>query len=131
MVAPSCRCSNEASGRPVISQERLTRNNAGPGHRAILASVRSERWKFVIQYDRAAGRVHETVFDLAADPGERRPLGPSDAAWNDAMCEEVERVRDRIWADVAAARALHGSVYAPDDPPVVSTRPATCRSSHR
>jgi arylsulfatase A-like enzyme len=66
----------ETTGRPVISEAQRMPVQGRPA--AGLASVRTPRAKWVLEYDLASGVVlDESVFDLVADPQETTPLPPS------------------------------------------------------
>lgn len=115
-------------GHPTRAQ--LVRNRAQTRGRsdAVLESVRSDRWKYVVAYERAAGTVLESAFDLSQDPSEGRDLAgaggrvvglPLDLD----TCRAVEQVRDRLWASLAGSGLLHEHGYEGGTARVDAPRP--------
>jgi arylsulfatase A-like enzyme len=113
------------------SEMLLTDDMIGPGRRLVAHGARSGRWKYLIEHDLDTGRVVESLFDLAADPGARRNLLGADGAGLPAdlpaaFCAGVEAARDRIDDRVLGGTALPGSIVF--DQPVAPDwqRPAPC-----
>jgi arylsulfatase A-like enzyme len=83
----------EPAGRPALSEERRNEAETGiPGDESLV-SVRDERWKLVLVRDLATGLVRQERYDLAADPGETRPLAADPEGWSPAFREAVRRLR--------------------------------------
>jgi arylsulfatase A-like enzyme len=122
----------QGQGRPVFSEEVLNRDGTGEDDDALLTSVRSSRWKYIITFDRLKGTVLEEAYDLAADPGEQDDLckgsGRLDGLSFDAeFCAAIESARDRIWSDAGRSDKLFRSPYGGGRSQVTSQRPKPCR----
>ncbi len=117
-------------GRPVFSEERLGRDNTGVDVMRILTSVRSTRFKYVITFDRLAGTVLESTFDLDADPEERLDLAKQGRieglVFDAAFCDAVEAARDRIWGAAEGVKRREHTPYGAGEAQVTSKRPASC-----
>jgi arylsulfatase A-like enzyme len=104
----------DPGGWPVVSEERLNRSNTQEDADVFLASVRDEKWKYVLVHDVVAGTVREELYDLGKDPREERDLAKEGwfelnvGDFGPAFCAAVEGVRERVWAD--------GTVKAPRPP---------------
>jgi arylsulfatase A-like enzyme len=97
-------------GRPVVAEERRTRQNSGTGVDAEVTSVRTERAKYVITRDPRGTTLSEELYDLVADPGETTSL-------------PVERVDDfgrDFCATARAVRAAPRHAPRPGAPPDAS-----------
>ncbi|MDA1195546.1 MAG: sulfatase-like hydrolase/transferase [Planctomycetota bacterium] len=119
------------SGRPVFGEEILSRENTGEDDDAMLTSVRSSRWKYIITFDRGAGTVLEEAYDLQTDPGEKHDLcrgsGRIDGLpFDPDFCRAVELARDRIWGAAATSGELYQHPYGGGRALVTSKRPAAC-----
>jgi arylsulfatase A-like enzyme len=125
----------EAPGHPVISEERLGRENTAEDTRGMLFSVRDGRRKLLIEYDIGAGRMTESLFDLRADPGEQHngieAWRASGSPGGPAFCRAVETIRDWAWSEVEDRRALEGTIYGGDDAKKLGPRPAPCAPASR
>lgn len=115
---------------PVTSEEQQDGANTGdPAAKAVLVSVRSPAWKYLVRLDTRAGTVLEQAYDLDADAGEVTDLARDGSlaglAFDDAFCEMVERVRDGIWGAVQGANRISGEIYSQGER-VVSGRPVPC-----
>jgi len=121
----------QVGGRPVFSEEILTRANTGEDADALLTSVRSAHWKYIITFDRQAGTVLEEAYDLRQDPGERHDLcagsGRIDGlSFDPSFCAAVEAARDRIWGAAGQSNRLYASPYGAGRAQVISQRPRAC-----
>jgi hypothetical protein len=122
----------KASRPPVISEEHQDAENTGdPSMKAILVSVRSPKWKYIVRWDLRAGTVVEEAYDLVADPAEQRNLAAGKATvegvpFDAEMCAAIERVRDGIWVSVDGANATADSPYSQGQR-VTAGRPPRCR----
>jgi arylsulfatase A-like enzyme len=89
----------ESSGRPVVAEEMLSKQNTGHDREVFLTSVRTDRWKYVLTYDRTDGTLAQEMYDLHADPGEHanllaRGAGPVDVG--PEVCARIREVRQRL-----------------------------------
>lgn len=112
------------------TRAQLTRSRAQTRGRsdAVLESVRSDRWKFQVAYERGAGTVLESAFDLSLDPRAVRDLADGQGRvvglpLEKDTCRAVEQVRDRLWASLAGAGLLHEHGYEGGTARVEATRP--------
>jgi arylsulfatase A-like enzyme len=122
----------DGPGRPIVSEELVTPPKTAGAQNALVQSVRTERWKFIVTYDLLEGRVTEEAYDLERDPGEREDLAAgtgrvSTAPFDADFCDAIEEVRDRIWGAVDRTQSLVGSGYATGVARVTDERPPrTC-----
>ena len=119
---------HSTSGRPTLSMERLTTENMVGRADAQLVSVRTETHKYIVTFDRLAGTVTESLFDLAEDPGEQDDLaaagGLARLTVPPHLADAVESARDRIWGSVAVTERYIQLGYGADLERVNVERPA-------
>lgn len=121
----------KSTGRPVFSEEWVTRDNTQADVDKVVVSVRSDRWKYILTFDRRAGRAIEEAFDIVADPGELVDLAAGSGrigtrAFDEAFCEAVERARDRVWGPQTAAGGVEAELYGDTGDRLRTERPPPC-----
>jgi arylsulfatase A-like enzyme len=114
----------DGPGRAVVSEEvRGLRITGGRSH-AVLASARTTGWKYIVTHEIADAQVHEELYDLAQDAGERANLLPgSPPPLPLEMVAAIEEARARVFDP---ARRLQ-----PGTPPPAQARPAPLQSVAR
>ncbi len=119
------------TGRVVLSEEELNEFNTQEPNRALIASARSDAWKYIITYDLLDGAIREELYDLKADPGEQKDLaveGRIDGAkLDDAFCAAVERLRDRIWTAAKNVEDRGHTIYGVGSARSAGPRPSPCK----
>lgn len=121
----------ESEGRPVFSEEWVTRDNTQADVDRVVTSVRSPQWKYILTYDRLEGTVVEEAFDIVKDPGELVDLAAGSGRigkqpFDAAFCRAIEQARDRIWGSAESGNGLGTSPYGGGRAQVTSKRPVPC-----
>jgi arylsulfatase A-like enzyme len=90
----------KASGHPVRAETSVTGRMTGEGVHTWLASVRTTKWKYVVEWSAMKDAGVERLFDLEADPGETADLMERYLAGEVALPEDfrldVERTQARM-----------------------------------
>jgi arylsulfatase A-like enzyme len=110
-------------GWPVLAEELRHPLNAFEANDVLVASARSEGWKYVLTYDLAAQTFREELYDLLLDPAETTNLADAERAppLDPDFCRAVARVRLNV-EEAATARAGSGRAVGRPGP----TRPEPC-----
>jgi arylsulfatase A-like enzyme len=114
-----------SQGWPVRAEEFLNAANTGGEDEGIRLSVRTARWKYVLTRHRDTDQYDEELYDLTADPGERRPmpLSSDPQCFDNEFCRAVQEVQRRattiLWPDMTTmfrANVVSEPPEGPDDP---------------
>jgi arylsulfatase A-like enzyme len=114
----------ETGGHPVLSEEIRNESNTRRQEGTFLASLRTERWKYVAAYDWRAGTVTERLHDLERDPDERVDLYATEVppALPDDLCAAIEDVRALLWGGGTDLTTLAKGALTPPTRP----QPPSC-----
>lgn len=126
---------DRTGGDPVYSEELLNYQNTMQRNiDSVLGSARSDRWKYILNWDRLAGTITEELYDLRKDPEEQdnltlhRPLAEIEI--DPKFCASVEAVRDRLWGAAKGTSPEVNNPYLATEGSVdPTTRPAPCASA--